>query len=55
MQNMKLIVETRQPLVVEDAQATPDFVPIEGSEHIHGWIGAPLLIDDEVIGLLTRR
>ena len=50
---MKLIVETRRPLVVEDAQKTPDFVPIEGSEHIHGWIGAPLLIDDEVIGLLT--
>ncbi len=52
-ENMKLIVETRRPLVVEDAQKTPDFVPIEGSEHIHGWIGAPLLIDDEVIGLLT--
>ena len=52
-ENMKLIVETRQPLVVEDAQKTPDFVPIEGSEHIHGWIGAPLLIDDQVIGLLT--
>ncbi|HEU5103636.1 MAG TPA: GAF domain-containing protein, partial [Roseiflexaceae bacterium] len=51
--NMKLIVETRRPLVIEDAQKTPDFVPIEGSEHIHGWIGAPLLIDDEVIGLLT--
>ena len=28
-------------------------MPIEGTEHIHGWIGAPLLIDDEVIGLLT--
>src|SRR5262249_4421267 len=52
-ENMKLIVETRRPLVIEDAQQTPDFVPLEGSEHIHGWIGAPLLIDDEVIGLLT--
>jgi signal transduction histidine kinase len=50
---MKRIVETRRPLVQEDAQATPDFVPMEGSEHIHGWIGAPLLLDDEVIGLLT--
>ncbi|MEP7190124.1 MAG: GAF domain-containing protein, partial [Roseiflexaceae bacterium] len=52
-ENMKLIVETRRPLVIEDAQKTPDFVPIEGSEHVHGWIGAPLLIDDQVIGLLT--
>ncbi|MFL5806720.1 MAG: GAF domain-containing protein [Roseiflexaceae bacterium] len=50
--NMELIVQTRRPLVVEDAQAMPDFVPAEGAEHIHGWIGAPLLLDDEVIGLL---
>ncbi len=50
--NMELIVQTRQPLVVDDAQTMADFVPVEGSEHIHGWIGAPLLLDDEVIGLL---
>jgi len=50
---MARIVETRQPAVVEDAQAEPYFVPMEGSEHIHAWIGAPLLIEDEVIGLLS--
>jgi GAF domain-containing protein len=50
--NMEQIVATRQPLVVADAQAAPDFIPAEGSDHIHGWIGAPLLLDDEVIGLL---
>ena len=50
---MARIIETRQPLVVEDAQTNPYFVHVEGSEHIHGWIGAPLLLDDEVIGLLT--
>ena len=37
---MAHIIETRQPLVVEDAQINPYFVPVEGSEHIHGWIGA---------------
>jgi signal transduction histidine kinase len=51
--NLAQIVRTRQPLVVEDAQAEAAFIPIKGSEHIHGWIGAPLLLDDEVIGLLT--
>ncbi|KPV51766.1 hypothetical protein SE17_19355, partial [Kouleothrix aurantiaca] len=50
---MAHIIETRQPLVVEDAQVNPYFVPVEGTEHIHGWLGAPLLLDDEVIGLLT--
>jgi len=51
--NMRTIVETRQPLVIDDVQHDSDFIVIEGTEHIHGWIGAPLLIDDEVIGLLT--
>jgi len=51
--NLAWIIRNRQPLVVEDAQATEAFIPIKGSEHIHGWIGAPLLLDDEVIGLLT--
>jgi GAF domain-containing protein len=47
------IVETRQPIVIKDAQSEPYFTRIEGTDHIHGWIGAPLLIDDMVIGLLT--
>ena len=51
--NLELIVQTRGPLVLDDAQLSPNFVPIEGTEHIRGWIGAPLLLNDEVIGLLT--
>lgn len=50
---MAEIVETRKPIVVADAQANEYFIPVEGTEHIRGWIGAPLLIEDEVIGLLT--
>jgi GAF domain-containing protein/signal transduction histidine kinase len=51
--NMALIIQTRRPLVLDDAQDTPYWIPLEGTEHCHGWIGAPLLLDDEVIGLLT--
>ncbi|MBK9942273.1 MAG: GAF domain-containing protein [Kouleothrix sp.] len=50
---MARIVETRRPVVIADAQQNDFFVPVEGTEHIHGWIGAPLLTDDDVIGLLT--
>jgi GAF domain-containing protein len=50
---MSQIVRTRQPLVAEDISATPDFVIVEGQQPIHGWIGAPLLLGDDVIGLLT--
>jgi GAF domain-containing protein/two-component sensor histidine kinase len=51
--NMRRIVETRRPVVVEDAAAGPDYIPIEGQTPIRGWVGAPLLVDDQVIGLLT--
>lgn len=51
--NLEQIIQTRQPLALVDAQAAPNFIPVEGTEHIHGWIGAPLLLDDEVIGMLT--
>ena len=51
--NLERIVRTRRPLVLNDAQAEPNFITVEGTGHIHGWIGAPLLLDDEVIGLLS--
>lgn len=47
------IVTTKQPVVHADAQLDPSFVPAEGTEHVHGWIGAPLLLNDEVIGVLN--
>lgn len=51
--DIRRIVETRQPIVLADAQPSANFVPIEGTEHVRAWIGAPLLIDDEMIGLLN--
>jgi GAF domain-containing protein/two-component sensor histidine kinase len=50
---LEQVVTTRQPIVLDDAQATPYFVPAEGTEHVRGWIGAPILVDDEVIGLVN--
>lgn len=50
--HLREIINTRMPLVMEDAQSSPYYVHVEGTEHVHGWIGAPLLVDDEVIGLL---
>lgn len=50
--HLREIVDTGLPLVMEDAQASPYYVHVEGTEHVHGWIGAPLLVDEEVIGLL---
>ncbi len=51
--NMARIVRTREPLVLDDAFGSPDFIAVDGQPAIRGWIGAPLLLGDDVIGLLT--
>jgi PAS domain S-box-containing protein len=51
--DMLKIIETRQPLLLKDAQMGTEFVAIEGTNYIRGWIGAPLLLNNEVIGVLT--
>lgn len=51
--HMAEIVETRRPLMLPDAQLGPDFIEVPGTDYIRGWIGAPLLVDNEVIGILT--
>ena len=50
---LEKILYSRLPVVLEDAQSDPQFIPSPGTEHIHGWIGVPLLLNDEMIGLLN--
>jgi diguanylate cyclase (GGDEF)-like protein len=47
------IKQTRRPLVLKDAQLDPRFNSWGETSHIHGWIGAPFLYRDELIGYLT--
>jgi PAS domain S-box-containing protein len=51
--DMRAIIESRQPLVLYDMQQSQHVVAIEGTEYIRGWLGAPLLLNNEVIGVLT--
>jgi len=47
------VLYARRPLVLVDAREAPPSNVDEGTEHIRGWIGAPLLLGDEVIGILN--
>ncbi|MEE9617641.1 MAG: GAF domain-containing protein, partial [Anaerolineae bacterium] len=47
------VIRARRPLVIEDIQDDPRWQPIPATAHIHGWIGAPLIVRDRVIGLLN--
>ena len=51
-----VLLATNQPMFVEDVQLNPGWLKTEDlpdSAHIRGWIGAPLLVRDRVVGVLN--
>ncbi|MCS7178098.1 MAG: GAF domain-containing protein [Anaerolineae bacterium] len=49
------VIRTREPLILEDAQALYERFrqPPHAAADIHAWMGVPLLYGDRVIGMLT--
>ncbi|HQN43179.1 MAG TPA: histidine kinase N-terminal 7TM domain-containing protein [Anaerolineaceae bacterium] len=50
--NLRQMVETRQPVWINDVPGDPDWKQMEGSEWIRSYLGAPILIKGQVIGFL---
>jgi PAS domain S-box-containing protein len=52
----KQIFESRKPLILENVQDIDTWMKIEGlpeAEQIRGWIGAPLIVRDRVVGMIN--
>ena len=48
------IVQSKQPLVLSETEKFPELWTVyDETRHIKSWIGVPLLVQDQVIGLLT--
>jgi GAF domain-containing protein/signal transduction histidine kinase/ActR/RegA family two-component response regulator len=47
------VFKSRQSLVIADVKADPSWVSVPGAEHVRGWMGVPLLVRGQVIGILT--
>ncbi len=45
--------ETGQPLIIPDVRLEEAWVPVPGTEYIRSWIGAPLLAQGRMIGILN--
>lgn len=45
--------ESRKPIIVSDVQKDPRFTSWPDMEALHGWLGAPLFVEQEMIGFLT--
>jgi signal transduction histidine kinase len=47
------VLETSQPRIINETRGSPDWhVPV-GGKHIRSWMGVPLLVKGECIGILT--
>jgi len=47
------MVTFRQPIVIPDTYNHPDWTVTKDTEHVHAWIGCPLVAGEEVVGILT--
>ena len=47
------LISSRKALIIPDAQKDARFEQWAGSEHIHGWMGIPLIAHDKVIGFIN--
>ncbi len=47
------VLETGQPRIINDTLGSPDWHMPVGGEYIRSWLGVPLLVKGECIGLLT--
>ena len=51
--SLKQIFEQKKPIIVADAANFPGWVKIKGQEFLHSYAGAPILVQDKVIGFLN--
>ena len=50
------VLSTRRPMVVDDVQRDPGWIKLAhlpGTQDIHGWIGAPLIVRERGVGVLS--
>ncbi|MCB0034119.1 MAG: GAF domain-containing protein, partial [Anaerolineales bacterium] len=48
---LRRIYEEKETVIIDDTHEDPEWEVITGSEHIRNWMGVPLVVKDEVIGL----
>lgn len=47
------VIETKQPVILTDAQQDPRFLSLAGTSYVRGWMGVPLINRGAVIGMMT--
>lgn len=50
---MFTVLRDRRPLIIDRTEEHPFWRPVEGTDYIRCWLGAPLLVHDRVLGILN--
>jgi diguanylate cyclase (GGDEF)-like protein len=48
-----IVIQERKPYILGDTQTYPQSFRLEPHNHIHSWMGVPLIVQDRVIGMLA--
>ncbi|MBN2503342.1 MAG: diguanylate cyclase [Anaerolineales bacterium] len=48
-----VVFEERAPIVLEDAQEKFEAFRVPPHNHIHGWLGVPMIVQDRMIGMIA--
>ncbi|MBL0347356.1 GAF domain-containing protein [Candidatus Villigracilis affinis] len=52
-ENLRWLIENKQPMFISDVRQYPGWVRIPESEFIRSWLGAPIIVNNEVIALFS--
>jgi signal transduction histidine kinase len=47
------VIESSQPFIINDTQTSPDWITTQGFEKVSSWLGVPLLLKGDCMGLIT--
>jgi diguanylate cyclase (GGDEF)-like protein len=50
---LQKMIQNREPLIISDTRADPQWVMSQTSSKILSWVGAPIIRDEDVIGFLS--
>jgi diguanylate cyclase (GGDEF)-like protein len=53
MQHVRDVLEKRQTIIIPDTHNDPRWFQLEEASYIHCWLGVPLIVHGDVIGLLN--
>ncbi|MCA9922543.1 MAG: GAF domain-containing protein [Anaerolineales bacterium] len=51
--NLKQLTESQKGMIIDDTQQYEGWIPTPHSHHIRNWLGVPLIVGGEIIGLFS--